>query len=36
MNLIQEGIDKGLITFDDERKYITYVHQNKRRNYSNP
>ncbi|WGK69595.1 N-6 DNA methylase [Candidatus Haliotispira prima] len=36
MNFIQEGIDKGLITFDDERKYITYVHRNKRRNYSNP
>ena len=36
MNLIQEGIDKGLIKFDDEQKYITYVHQNKRRNYSNP
>jgi len=36
MNLIQEGIDKGLIKFDDEQKYITYVHHNKRRNYSNP
>lgn len=36
MNLIQQGIDKGLIKFDNERKYITYVHQNKRRNYSNP
>ena len=36
MNLIQQGIDKGLIKFDNEQKYITYVHQNKRRNYSNP
>lgn len=36
MNLIQEGIDKGLIKFDDEQKYITYIHQNKRRNYGNP
>ena len=36
MNLIQEGIDKGLIKFDYEQKYITYVHHNKRRNYSNP
>lgn len=36
MNLMQEGINKGLIKFDDEQKYITYVHQNKRRNYSNP
>ncbi|MBT4668428.1 MAG: restriction endonuclease subunit M [Candidatus Ruthia sp.] len=36
MNLIQEGIDKGFIKFDDEQKYITYIHQNKRRNYGNP
>jgi len=36
MNLIQQGIDKCLIKFDNEQKYITYVHQNKRRNYSNP
>lgn len=36
MNLIQEGVEKGLIKFDDEQKYITYVHQNKKRNYSNP
>ena len=36
MNLIQQGLEKGLIKFDDYRKYITCVHQNKRRNYSNP
>lgn len=36
MNLIQEGIDKGLIKFDDDQKYITYIHQNKRRNFGNP
>ena len=36
MNLIQEGIDKGLIKFDDGQKYITYIHQNKRRNFGNP
>ncbi len=36
MNLIQEGIAKGLIKLDDEQKYITYIHQNKRRNFSNP
>nr|VFK65165.1 MAG: type I restriction enzyme M protein [Candidatus Kentron sp. UNK]VFK71316.1 MAG: type I restriction enzyme M protein [Candidatus Kentron sp. UNK] len=36
MNLLQQGIDKGLITLDDESKYITYVHQNKRRNYTKP
>ena len=36
MNLIQQGIDKGLIKFDDAQKNITYVYQNKRRNYTNP
>ncbi len=36
MNLIQQGIDKGLIRFDEERKYITYTNQGKRRNYGNP
>lgn len=35
MSLIQQGIEKGLIKFDDEQKYITYIQQNKRRNYSN-
>ena len=36
MNLIKDGINKGLVRFDDERKYITYIHQNKTRNYENP
>lgn len=36
MTLIQQGIEKGLIKFDDERKYIIYIHQNKKRNYANP
>ena len=36
MNLIQKGIENGLIKFDDDQKYITYLHQNKRRNYGNP
>ncbi|MFN5513926.1 MAG: N-6 DNA methylase [Cyanobacteriota bacterium] len=36
MSLIEEGIKRGLIRFDEDRKYITYVHQNKKRNYSNP
>lgn len=36
MDLIQEGINKDLIKFDDQKKYITYVHQNKRRNYTQP
>ena len=36
MSLIQEGINKGIIKFDDEHKYITHIHQDKTRNYSNP
>lgn len=36
MNLIDIGIEKGLIRFDEDRNFITYVHQNKKRNYNNP
>ena len=36
MDIIQNGIDKGLIALDEENKYITYIHQNKKRNYTNP
>jgi type I restriction enzyme M protein len=36
MNLIELGIKKGLISFDNEKKNITYIEQNKRRNYSTP
>lgn len=36
MNLIAEGIKQKLIRFEDDRKYIVYVHQDKRRNYTNP
>ncbi|MDQ5770932.1 type I restriction enzyme HsdR N-terminal domain-containing protein [Thiothrix subterranea] len=36
MDLIKQGIEKGLISFDDDKKYITYQHQNKRRNYEKP
>jgi type I restriction enzyme M protein len=36
MSLIQQGLDQGLIKFDEEKKYIIYIHQNKRRNYNNP
>lgn len=36
MSLIEEGIKKKLIRFDKERKYITYIHQKKNRNYTNP
>ena len=36
MNLIEIGIKKGLIKFDDDKNFITYIHQNKKRNYNNP
>ncbi|MCF3607947.1 N-6 DNA methylase [Planktothrix agardhii 1033] len=36
MNLIEKGITEGLIKFDDDKKFITYIHQNKKRNYTNP
>jgi len=36
MNLIETGIEKGLIRFDEDRNSITYIHQNKKRNYNNP
>ena len=36
MNLIDTGTEKGLIRFDEDRNFITYVHQNKKRNYNNP
>ncbi len=36
MNLIDTGIEQGLIRFDEDRNFITYVHQNKKRNYNNP
>lgn len=36
MILIDTGIDKGLIKFDEEKNFITYIHQNKKRSYNNP
>ena len=36
MNIVNEGIKKKLITLDDDGKYIVYINENKRRNYSNP
>jgi type I restriction enzyme M protein len=36
MILIDTGIEKGLIKFDEERNFITYIHQNKKRSYNNP
>lgn len=36
MKLIDEGIEKKLIQFDDDRNLVTYLHQNKKRNFNNP
>ncbi|CAN5708980.1 hypothetical protein BH18ACI1_BH18ACI1_22210 [soil metagenome] len=36
MNLIDTGIEKDLIKFDDEKNFVTYIHQNKKRSYTNP
>ncbi len=36
MTIIDEGVAKGYISFDPEQKYITYLNQNKKRNYTNP
>jgi type I restriction enzyme M protein len=36
MNLLESGIKKGLIRFDEDKNFITYVHQNKKRNFKNP
>ena len=36
MDLIQEGLKRKLISFSEDEKQITYLHQNKKRNYSNP
>ncbi len=36
MNLIAEGIKQKLIKFEDDGKYVVYLHQAKRRNYDNP
>ncbi|MBR3491066.1 MAG: N-6 DNA methylase [Bacteroidales bacterium] len=33
---LQSGIDKGLISFNEDKSRITYIHQNKERNYNNP
>ena len=36
MNLIQEGIKRGLISISEDEKTIKYIHQNKSRNFANP
>lgn len=35
-DLIKQGEDLSYIKVDTETNYITYLHQNKRRNFSNP
>ena len=35
-DIINIGLKRGLISFDEERKTIYYKHQNKKRNYSSP
>jgi type I restriction enzyme M protein len=36
MSLIDTGIEKGLIKFDEDKNFITYIHQGKKRSYNNP
>lgn len=36
MTFTARAEQKGFISFDADRKYITYLHQNKKRNYTNP
>lgn len=36
MNLLQKGEAEGYIKFDEEKKYITYLHQDKKKNFTNP
>lgn len=36
ISLISLGLQRKLIKFDEEKKSITYIHQNKKRSYSNP
>lgn len=36
IDYIQQGIDKKLISFNEDRSRITYLHQGKERNYNNP
>ena len=36
MNILQVAVSENLISFDEEEKYITYIRQDKRRNFQNP
>ena len=35
-NIFEKGVKQGLISFDEEKNFITYIHQNKKRNFANP
>jgi type I restriction enzyme M protein len=35
MDILQEAVERKLISFDDEGKFITYIHQNRKRNFQN-
>lgn len=35
-NIFEKGVKQGLISFDEEKNFITYIHQNKKRNFTNP
>lgn len=36
MDTLQIAIERKLIAFDEDRKYIKYLRQDKRRNFQNP
>ncbi len=36
MDILEQGLAKGLIKFDDDRKNVLYIHQNKRYRYTDP
>ncbi|MBO7571321.1 MAG: N-6 DNA methylase [Bacteroidales bacterium] len=36
MSLIEQGLSKGLIKFNEDKTRITYLNQKKERNYNNP
>ena len=36
MDIIAEGVKQKLIRFEDDGRYIVYLHQSKRRNFAHP
>lgn len=35
-DILTKAVQKGIIAFNDDRSFITYTYQNKRRSYANP